>query len=45
MSAGAVIVTFIKLIAIGSIGLAWGQFNISCAVEGGINSIAANLLG
>ena len=40
------VVTFIKLIAIGSIGLAWGQFNmISSAVEGGINSIAATLLG
>lgn len=46
MSAGAIIVTFIKLIAIGSIGLVWGQFNmIASAVEGGINSIASNLLG
>ena len=46
MSAGQIVVTFIKLIAIGSIGLVWGQFNmISVAVEGGINSIAANLLG
>lgn len=46
MSAGQVAVTFIKLIAIGSIGLVWGQFNlISSAIEGGINSVAAHLLG
>lgn len=46
MTASAIIVTFIKLIAIGSIGLVWGQFNmISSAVESGINSISANLLG
>ncbi len=46
MSAGQIVVTFIKLIAIGSIGLVWGQFNlIASAVEGGVDSIAANLLG
>lgn len=46
MSAGQILVTFIKLIAIGSIGLVWGQFNmIASAVEGGVDSIAANLLG
>ena len=46
MSAGQIVVTFIKLIAIGSIGLVWGQFNlIASAVEGGVDSIATNLLG
>jgi len=46
MSAGQIVVTFIKLIAIGSIGLVWGQFNmIASAVEGGVDSIAANLVG
>lgn len=46
VSAGAVVVTFIKLIAIGSIGLVWGQFNlISSTVENGIDSIAGHLLG
>lgn len=46
MSAGQIVVTFIKLIAIGSIGLVWGQFNlIASAIEGGVDSIAANLLG
>lgn len=46
MSSGQIVVTFIKLIAIGSIGLVWGQFNlIANAVESGVDSIAANLLG
>jgi len=46
MSAGQIVVTFIKLIAIGSIGLVWGQFNmIASAVENGMDNIAAHLLG
>lgn len=46
MSAGQIVVTFIKLIAIGSIGLVWGQFNmIASAVENGVDSIASHLLG
>ncbi|MCY1741011.1 type IV secretion system protein [Ensifer sp. SL37] len=46
MSAGAMLVTMIKLVIIIKIGLVWSQFHaVASSVEDGINSIAARLLG